>query len=236
MSIKGNKPVNLPVAGLPVTVNQLDGIRLPEGMIAEHVKVLRDRLVEQAEFGRKADKVIADRKGGICEGFLSIARDCTDVKEFIAACDHATAMYKSRHRAKKMPTVWTQTRSDIRRFFDLNIPLSQRDEKGETLTYSKMKKIATKVRRDQLEKAAIAVETTKPKYIKDFDSLVELLRTFVIDRQSEQYHDDASDTAKFFGDVNSYLAELTKEWVEKHPIAAVASDEEGDNAAQAAVA
>ena len=215
-----------------MTKREIDGYTVPDDMNLELVRTVSDKLTDIAELARKADKVISDRKSTVAESMLGIARECGTLDVFNCSYHIVVARYKARHKAKKVPTVMTQTASDIRRIYSLRIDLSATNAKGEILTYSQLKSAAGKLNRDQAEKARKAEEDNLPDYLKVFNSLVEQSRDFAINRQTERYHAECA----FFTDVNELLKASVKEWLEQNPVEVTDSvDAEAEGlAAQAA--
>ena len=202
--------------------NEIDGFKIPEGLDAGHLRTVTDRLTEVVELARKADKTINAKRQTVADQLLSIARDCSNVKEFNAAVDLATIRFKAKHGKAPMPKVFTQTASDIRRMYAQDVDLSSRDPgTKEFLTYSKLKQAANKARAAAVAKTKELIEKTTPDYIKELRRIFSNLEALAKDRKSDTYLDHVD----VIDEVVSFANDAYKAYMAEHPEALEVSEE-----------
>lgn len=206
--------------------NEIDGFKLPEGITKDRVLPLLDLLSAISEEGRKAQTTIDKKRASIADEMLTVARQCANESEWTTAYFLSTIRYKAKHGTRAMPKVYTQTASDIKRMYAQRVNLNTKDEHGNLLSYSKLKTSASKAQRVMQAKVREANEKSKPEYLKTFEGMVSLVRSFAVNRQTETYFTEC----KIFDEINEILRAKAEEWVAEHPAPIFKDDEEPEHA------
>jgi len=202
-------------------------IDVPDNVTAEKLQPLATELFQIAEEGRRADRVIQKRKGTVADAMLSVARRCSSLAEFNAAVNWTTIKYKAVHSGvTRMPTVYTQTASDIRRMFNESVDLHAKDDNGELLSYSKLKSMAAKAKRAATARHKELLEKSKPEYLKEFDRMVKTLSGFAVDPTTETYRENCPPIETVLEAMKAAIAD----WQKQHPVKEEELDEyEGED-------
>lgn len=208
---------------------EIYGVRIKDqNLDLQHVLTIANGIYGVAENAHKAQALFERRKTSFAEELLGIARQCVSLVEFNEAISVAGVRYKAKHGDKALPRVFVQTASDIRAMYNEGVDLNTRDPATkELLSYSRLRAASSKSKRvatANLKAATIrAEESSKPEYLKQFETLAELMKS--LSRQKEGTYLPACAPIE---QATAIMRDLFENWTKEHPTVAqeFMSDEE----------